>query len=171
MSDPFPDSPTFRVFSCPHCGCTMNTTQSRCPYCATAVDPETAQTAAAALSVLDQAVSDASYIRIVAITILTAVPTGFGWLAQMHVTPLLFMYSSRVLRGAPGMLYAAGLVMALGICGVFGMCLRWWLRFAGLESLDADFLVVRRRVIFSSVGAALLVSVMIAITLALRSGT
>jgi len=170
MSELSLDEP-LRVFACPHCGCTMNTTQSRCPVCSTTIDRETAQTAADALSVLDQAVSDASYIRIVAVTILAAVPTGYGWLVQNHVSPAFFMYGTHVLRGAPAMLYAAGLVMALGMCGVAVMCLRWWVRFAGLNSPDADFVVARRRVIFSSVGSALVVAMMVAITLALRAGT
>ncbi len=158
-----------RIFACPHCGCTMNTRHSRCPACSTAVDPVTAQAAADALSVLDQAISDASYVRIVLITVLGVVPTGWTWLAQMHITPLVFVFWPQVLPGIPGTLYAAGLIMALGMCGVAPMCLRWWLRFAGLPSRDEDFLIARRRVIVSAAVAVLIVAAMTAITLALFS--
>jgi len=158
-----------RIFACSHCGCTMNTRQSDCPACSTAVDPVTAQAAADALSVLDQAISDASYIRIVLITVLGVVPTGWTWLAQMHVTPLVFIFWPQALQGIPATLYAAGLIMALGMCGVVPMCLRRWVRFAGLPSRDEDFLIARRRVIVSAAVAILILAAMTAITLALYS--
>lgn len=58
-----------RVFECPSCGQTINTSMAQCPYCSAAVDPVAAVVAAELTSKVSQACSDASYVRIVAGTI------------------------------------------------------------------------------------------------------
>jgi RNA polymerase subunit RPABC4/transcription elongation factor Spt4 len=168
MSETFPDSPTFRVFSCPQCSYTMNTTQSRCPSCSTTIDAATAQSAAETLSIVDQAISDASYINIVLYTILGVFPAVLAWMAKFHLTlPLLLLSPS--LPGLAGTLYVLGLLAAITMCGVTVMAVRWWLLFAKLPSTDSDYIAARRKVLSAAAIATLIVVVMTAITLVLIS--
>jgi hypothetical protein len=146
----------------------MNTTQSRCPACSTAVDAATAQTAADALSVVDQAISDASYINIVLYTILGVFPAVLAWMAKFHLTlPLLLLSPS--LPGLAGTLYVLGMLAAITMCGVTVMAVRWWLLFAKLPSTDSDYIAARRKVLSAAAISTLIVVVMTAMTLVLIS--
>lgn len=55
-----------RVFECPNCGQTINTSLSQCRYCSAPVDSQTAEIAATLTSKVSHACSDASYVRILA---------------------------------------------------------------------------------------------------------
>jgi hypothetical protein len=173
MSESFVETPAIRVFSCPHCGYTMNTTQNRCPSCSTAIDLASAEAAADALSIVDLAISDASYINIVLYTILGIVPIVLGWMAKMHLTIPILLLSSNM-QGLGGTFYVLGLLAAIAMCGVDAMAVRWWLHFARLPSTDSDFIAAKRKVLSAASIATLIVAVMTAITvtaitIALRS--
>lgn len=120
MSDEFTigaamQAPT--IFSCLSCNETIDSSAATCRFCGAAVDREKALKAAEILSKVNQACSDASYLRTTAL----AYPGFF------------------VLRFVP-------FVSMLGTVGFYGLsftipiwALRWWLRFGKPETADSEF--------------------------------
>jgi len=118
-----------RVFECPTCKETISTSVSQCPFCSASIDPGAAQAAADFMSRLNQACSDASYLRIVA-----------GMM-------LFFL----------GLLLVSGFgIPFVGTVGTFGMwflliavpamAIRWRSRFGSIQSDDSDFQNAKRAV-------------------------
>ena len=105
------------IFECPNCKQTIDASVRQCRYCLVAIDPVAAEVAAERMSKVNQACSDASFLRTMAISMLV-------FLGIMFVP---FM----------------GL---LGICGYYFllfavpfMTIRWWVRFHAIRADDSDF--------------------------------
>ena len=116
-----------RIFQCPSCKETINTSQSRCPFCSAAVDPQAAEAAADNMKKVNQACSDGSYLRVMAGSML-----GFFGLS---LVPFL------------------GIV---GICGMWFlyvaipvMTIRWWVKFGSLRSEDSEFRSARKSLVIA----------------------
>jgi 4-hydroxybenzoate polyprenyltransferase len=113
-----------RVFECPSCKETINTSISRCPYCSTEIDPQAADAAAGLTSRVSQACNDASYIRIVA-----------GCLVGFFLLTLVpFM----------GLVGIGGYYVLLVLVPI--LTIRWLVRFASLRSDDSDYRRAKRNV-------------------------
>jgi hypothetical protein len=124
------------IFECPKCRETIDSTAEVCRFCGEKVDQETALKAAAILSKVNEACSDATYMRSTALAIpvffvLRFVPF-FSWLGAIGFIALNF---------------------AIPI-----WALRWWRRFAKLQSTDADFRKARTSV---EVTAAVVVGMLV----------
>lgn len=105
------------LFECPKCKETIDSSASICRFCGAAVDHEEALKAAAVLAKVNQACSDASYMRSTALTL----PVFFG----LRFVPFL---------SGLGSLAFTLLSFAIPIWG-----LRWWLKFAKLDSPDPEY--------------------------------
>jgi len=116
-----------RVFECPGCGQTINTSMTQCPYCSAAVDPVAAVVAAELTSKVSQACSDARYVRIVAGTIV--------------VFFLLFLVPFLGIVGLAGYYVLLVLVPILAV--------RWWVKYAALRTTDRDFVRAKRNVLIA----------------------
>ena len=55
-----------RIFPCPRCKETIDTAAVNCPFCSVSIDPKLAEAAADRMARVNQACSDASYLRIMA---------------------------------------------------------------------------------------------------------
>jgi len=112
------------IFECPNCKETIDSTEKQCRFCSAPIDAGAAERAAKTLARVNQACSDASFMRTAAVALLVF----FG----MLFIPLVSWY------GTWGclILFAAVLVMVV----------RWWLRFWNIESDDDDFVRSRRTV-------------------------
>ena len=65
------------VFECPNCKQTIDTSADVCRFCGAKVDHEAAQKAAHLLARVDQACSDASFLRNAAVTAFLAWPLAW----------------------------------------------------------------------------------------------
>ena len=112
------------IFECPNCKETIDSAARQCRFCSAPIDPGVAEKAAKTLAKVNQACSDASFMRTAAIALLAF----FG----MMFVPLVSWY------GTWGclILFVAVLVMVV----------RWWLRFWHIETEDDDFIRARRTV-------------------------
>ena len=112
------------IFECPNCKETIDARAETCRFCGVKVDREAARRAAVVLAKVNQACSDASYMRSTALTL-----------------PVFFL-----LRFVPFI----ALVGTIGFAGVTLVipfwALRWWLKYRGIETDDADFRRARNRV-------------------------
>jgi hypothetical protein len=122
-----------KVFPCPNCRETINTSMTECPFCKTAIDSTVAEVAAEATSRISQACSDASYLRIMAWALLT-------FFALIFV-PLLS------LLGVGGLWF-----LRLAIPFMVG---RWWIKYGRIQTSDVDFKGAKRSAIVVSVVAVL----------------
>ncbi len=102
-----------RVFQCPNCKETINTSAQRCPFCSHVIDSGTAQVAADFMARVNQACNDARNLR----TMAGAIPILFA---------LSFVMSS----------FKMQTVVAIFV--VFGAAIRWRVRFGSLEIDDRD---------------------------------
>ena len=130
------------VFECPHCHETIDTSADVCRFCGAKIDHEAAKKAAHLLAQVDQACSDASYLRsTAAIALLLCVGTAFGLLRGGSRSPRVIL-----LVGIQNIL--------LGLCALFIVCslpfpfwsMRWWAKYAHLPSDDEDFQSARMAV-------------------------
>lgn len=136
------------VFECPNCKETIDTSADVCRFCGAKVDHETAQKAAHLLARVDQACSDASYLRNTAV-----------------VAFLLFLgVLIALLRSGRFLLVVGFQNVLLGFCGLALLLsspfplwsLHWWRKNANLPSDDEDF--QSARVLVRSTGFAATVS-------------
>jgi len=111
-----------RVFQCPNCKETINTSVSHCPFCAAPVDSHAAEAAADFMSKVNQACSDAIYLRIVA-----GAMVAFAFLRYV---PFVGMAAG---FGFIGLLFAVPV-----------MTIRWWSKFGAVQSESSDFLRAKR---------------------------
>lgn len=125
-----------RVFPCPHCRETINTTVQQCPFCGAPIDHAAAEASAAETARISSAVSDASYLR----TMLFLLLPFFG----IMFLPFLS------LLGIVGLWF---LKIAIPV-----MCIRWWIKYRGIRTTDPDFFTARRNAILVS-GVWLLVAI------------
>jgi len=112
------------IFECPSCRETIDAKAETCRFCGATVDRDAALKAAALLSRVNQACSDASYMKSTALAL-----------------PVFF-----VLRFVPffGSLGSLGFWVLLVVIPVWA--LRWWLKYRKIETDDADFRRARGRV-------------------------
>jgi len=112
------------IFECPACKETIDATAETCRFCGVKVDHEAALRAAAVLAKVNQACSDASYMRSTALTL----PVFFG------------------LRFVPFIAAVGGVGFWVLLVGLPFWALRWLLKYRGLESDDVEFLKARKTV-------------------------
>jgi hypothetical protein len=127
-------APTIKVFPCPNCRETINTSMQQCSFCGTPIDAAAAEASAEFTSRVSAAVSDASYLSIL----------GFALISFFVILfiPLLG------LMGAVGLWF---LRIAIPV-----MVVRWWIRYGKLKTTDPDFTKARRRAIIVSTVAVFL---------------
>ena len=112
------------VFECPGCRQTINTSLSQCPYCSAQIDRQSAEAAAALTTKVSQACNDASYVRILAGSLVAF------WL--LALVPFM------------GLVSMGGYYFLLVF--VPFIAIRWWVRFSTLRSDDPDYHRARRNV-------------------------
>jgi len=117
------------VFECPSCKQTIDASAAQCRFCSAPIDPVAAQAAAEKMSRVNQACSDASFLRTMAISMLAFLVIWF----------IPFM-------GLMGILGYYFLAVAVPV-----MSIRWWIRFHGIRADDADFKRARITVMVVSV--------------------
>jgi hypothetical protein len=108
---------TSTIFECPKCKETIDASAEFCRFCGAGIDREEALRAAKVMARINQACSDASYMRTCAL----AVPVFF----VLRFVPFLTML---------GTIGFVGLVFAIPIWAMI-----WWSRYASIQSDDADF--------------------------------
>ena len=111
------------VFPCPNCRETINTSASTCPFCGTPIDRDAAEASAAETSRISQACSDASYLKVMAWSLLT-------FLGVMFI-PFVG------LAGTVGLMF---LRFALPV-----MTVRWWIKYGNVKTADPDSLALERQ--------------------------
>jgi endogenous inhibitor of DNA gyrase (YacG/DUF329 family) len=121
------------VFPCPNCKETINTTLQQCPFCSATIDLAVAEDSAAATSRISQACSDASYLKVMAWSLLT-----FFFLT---LAPFLS------LAGVVGLWF---LRIAIPV-----MLIRWWIKFGSIRTDDPDFARAKRAAITVGIVALL----------------
>jgi hypothetical protein len=119
------------VFECPHCKETIDTSADVCRFCGAKVDHEAAKKAAHLLARVDQACSDASFLRNSAVV---------TFMLALGVVLCL-------LRGSARLIPVAGFEnSALALSALFVILssafplwsLRWWRKYANLQSGDEE---------------------------------
>jgi hypothetical protein len=140
MTDGLSLSSKVEVFPCPNCKETINTSMQACPFCSAPIDPAAAAIAAEAFARVNQAYSDASYLKIMAGSILT--------FFCLRVATSLF------LRFVPFL----GLVGTVGVwfleVAIPVMTIRWWIMYGDIRIDDPGFARARRTALFVGVGVA-----------------
>jgi hypothetical protein len=155
-----------RTFMCPVCGNATNTSQVRCPSCDTLIDSAAAEVAADRLATIDQACSDASFIRIIPPTVLGVILPALGLILKAGIRlniPWAVGLSSMMLA-----LYCASLLMAAGMLGVLAMTTRWWFKFSDVRTEDQEFVAAKKWMIVAPIGSALFILLVTVITLRIR---
>jgi hypothetical protein len=116
------------LFECPNCKQTIDSSAVVCRFCSVPIDPAAAEAAAEKMSRINQACSDASFLRTAAISI-------FVFFGIMFI-PFLSL---------------------LGICGYYFLlfavpflAIRWWVRFHSIRTDDRDFRRAKTTVIIVS---------------------
>jgi hypothetical protein len=128
-------STTVQVLPCPNCKETINTSMQVCPFCSAPIDHDAAEASADAFAKVNQACSDASYLKIMAGTALTF------WL--LRFVPFLSLI------GIVGFIF---LEIAIPV-----MAIRWWVKFGSVRTDDPDFSRARRTTMLVGIGAVLVI--------------
>jgi hypothetical protein len=113
------DSP--RTFACPSCKEIINDSMMQCRFCGAPVDPTIALGLAAVQDKVNQACSDASYLKTAALIMSACLGLSF-----IPFIPLV------------------GLGFFLIFCAVLFMLIRWQIKFGGLVTNDPDYGSARR---------------------------
>ncbi len=116
------------IFECPVCKQTIDASAAQCRFCSSPVDPVVAQVAAERMARINQACSDASFLRTAAISVLVFIGVMF----------IPFM----------GLLGIVGYYFLL--VAVPFLAIRWWVRFGRIQADDSDFRRARVTVIVIS---------------------
>lgn len=117
-------SESIRVFECPSCSQTINTSLSQCPFCSAPIDGQAAEAAATHTTKVSQACNDASYVRILAGSLVVF------WL--LTIVPFM------------GLVGIVGYYVLLVLVPV--LAIRWWVRFSSLRADDPDYRRAKRNV-------------------------
>jgi len=116
------------VFECPACKQTIDASSTQCRFCATVIDPAVAASAAERMARVNQACSDASFLRTMAISILVFLGVMFlPFLSLLGIVGYYFL-----------------------MFAVPFMTIRWWFKFHGIRADDRDFKRARFTVIVIS---------------------
>ena len=106
-----------RMLQCPSCNETIDASSQQCRFCLAPIDPIAAQAAADVMSKVNQACSDASFLKTAAGAILVAF----------------------VLRFVPFVSGLGNVAFLVLLMAVPAMAIRWWVKFLGIETNEADF--------------------------------
>jgi len=115
-----------RVFPCPNCRETINTSMGECPFCHATIDSAAAEASAAETSHVSRAVSDASSLKIM-----------LGSLLPFGVLIFVPFLSWIGLVGFVFVKYA-----------VVVMTIRWWVKYGKTKTTDPEFSSARGTTIF-----------------------
>jgi hypothetical protein len=130
------------VFDCPKCGQTIDTSASVCRFCGARIDHAAAESSAHLLADVDQACSDASYLRSTVVIVLILLGgVVFALLRQ----PRFF-----VLFGFENTLLGFCALVLLVSSPFPPWTLRWWTKYAKIKSDDDDFQNARK--VIKSIG-------------------
>lgn len=117
------------IFECPNCKQTIDVSASQCRFCSAPIDPAAAQVAAEKMAKINQACSDASFLRTAAISVL-------AFLVIMFIP----------------------FITLLGVCGYYFLLvavpflsIRWWVRNHAVQTDDPDFRRAKWTVVVISV--------------------
>ncbi len=110
-----------QTFPCPNCNEIINDEMEKCRFCSAPIDKEAAVVAAELQSKVNQAYSDASYLKTAAVAMFI-----FLGLSFVPFLPLVFW----------------GFVLTFLI--VIVMLVRWQIKFSGLQTNDPDYRQARR---------------------------
>lgn len=110
-----------QTFPCPNCNEVINDTMERCRYCSAPIDRQAAAAAAEVQGRVNQACSDASYLKTAAL-----VMWAFQLLSLIPFVPLVEW----------GFLITFFVVLFLLI--------RWHIKFSGIQTNDSDYRQARR---------------------------
>ncbi|HTW62297.1 MAG TPA: hypothetical protein VMD55_10860 [Terracidiphilus sp.] len=140
------------VFECPHCKETIDTSADVCRFCGAKVNHEAAQKAAHLLARVDEACSDASFLRNSAVV---------AFMLALGVVICLARGSSRIMlvAGFENSFLALSALFALLSCAFPFWSLRWWRKYANLQSDDEDFQDARTTVRSTGFTAAAVLAV------------
>jgi hypothetical protein len=136
MADSLSFAPTIKVFPCPNCRETINTSMQQCTFCGAPIDHAAAEASAEFTSRISAAVSDASYLSVL------------GW-ALLSFFLLVFVPLLGIIGGV-------GLIVLRVAIPI--MVIRWWFCYGKLKSSDPDLKQGRKRAIVVTVVAILLTS-------------
>jgi hypothetical protein len=125
-------SSTVSVLPCPNCNQTINTSMQACPFCSFPIDQAAAAASAEVFARINQACSDASYLKIMA-----------------GATGAFFLIGFLPFLGFLGTLGFWFLTIATPV-----MVIRWFVKFGDLESADPDFISARHAAIAVAIIAA-----------------
>jgi hypothetical protein len=121
------------VFPCPNCKETINTSMQSCSFCSVPIDPAAAVASAALFARVNQACSDASYLKIMA-------GSAFTFL-------FLRLFPFLGLLGTIGFWFLE-LVVPL-------MTIHWWLSYGSIRIDDPGFARARRTALVVGLGVGL----------------
>ena len=130
MSTAFSEVPG--IFDCPKCKQTIDASAITCRFCGAPVDRDIALKSAALLAKVNQAISEASFMRTVAFSL----PVFF----VLRFLPMISML---------GELGFVGITIVLPIWGVV-----WWFRYNALEYDGAEYKKARRTVMIATIVVA-----------------
>jgi hypothetical protein len=125
-----------KIFECPHCKQTIDTSSAQCRFCSAAIDPAVAETAAIKMARINHACSDASYLKIAAL----CAPAFL----------LIFFIPFMSLMGKLGLIF---LQVAVPIWIIL-----WCFRFLNIETDDPDFRKAKKTVMVIAIVWAVLVA-------------
>ena len=114
--------PQPKTFPCPNCKEIINDTMEHCRYCSAPIDREAAIVAAENQSKVNQAYSDASFVRTAAVAIFIFLGLSF----------------------LPFISFIAYLASIFTFLAVAVMLIRWQIKFGRLQSGDPDYLRAKR---------------------------
>lgn len=117
------------IFECPNCRQTIDASAPQCRFCLANIDPAVAQVAAQKMAEINQACSDASFLRTAAISIFVFI--GIMFIPFMSLLGVL---------GYNFLLFAVPF-----------LSIRWWIKFHKIRADDVDFRRARKTVIIVSV--------------------
>lgn len=104
-----------RTFRCPSCNEMVNESMQKCKFCDVPIDHQAALAAAAVQDKANEAYSDASYARTAAVAMWVFL--GLSFIPFVPVVGWGFVFT---------------------FCVVFGMLVRWQIKFGGLKTADPD---------------------------------
>lgn len=110
-----------QTFPCPNCNEIINDSMQECRYCSAPINPEAARVAAALQGNVNQACSDASYLRIAAVAMFVFLGLSF--------VPLLPTYWGFIVTF---------FVVIVGF-------IRWQVKFGRLQTDDPDYVRAKRQ--------------------------
>ena len=114
-------NPQPQTFPCPNCKEIINDSMASCRYCHAPVDPQAAATAAELQGRVNQACSDASYLRTAALVMWAFL--GLSFIPFVPLVSWAFLITFVV---------------------VLVMIIRWQLKFGGVKTEDPDYPRARR---------------------------